>query len=400
MSRKAVDVSLQQVYELSEPQAMDFLVKIRFGSWRTIRCSSCGSIGKHFWSTARRRWKCVGCGGTFTITSGTVFAYRKLPLPKIIQAALLWVNSAGGQPALELKRHLNVTYNTAFVWEQKLREGLVRGFNVGLLGGDIEMDGAHQSGRRSAEKRGKPQGSAAARMTSATPVAQVNAALLTGVAQAKARQARNRAKQNGEDVPRDDFGRELPADRRILITVRKRSGIRKYGAVATRVAIARTESEAAIRSVVGNFVAPAESTLNTDTGGSYIGVGSEFLSHRTVEHGLTFSGVNGENNNQAEEINFRFDRKEKGTHLNIEPKYMLEYAVEAAFRADTRRIPNGDQLRRVLHLAGAVGRSQFWQGYTRGKHRTEELSVPAALPAKPSGPKKGYDPRVNRRPPR
>ncbi len=38
-----------------------------------------------------------------------------------------------------------------------MREGLVRGYNVGLLSGDIEMDGAHQSGHRAAEKRGKPQ---------------------------------------------------------------------------------------------------------------------------------------------------------------------------------------------------------------------------------------------------
>lgn len=28
-------------------------------------------------------------------------------------------------------------------------------------------------------------------------------------------------------------------------------------------------------------------------------------------------------------------------HLNIEPKYLLDYALETAFRPDTRRLPNG-----------------------------------------------------------
>ncbi len=260
MSRKAVDVSLQQVYDLSEAQAMDFLVRTRFGSWRTVRCSACGSIGKHFWRNSERRWKCVGCGGRFSITSGTVFAYRKLPLPKIIQAALLWVNSAGGQPALELKRHLNVTYSTAFVWEHKLREGLVRGFNVGLLGGDIEMDGAHQSGRRSAEKRGRPRVSKA--ITADTPVADQQK-ILTTAAESEARRKARNAGLTGDEA-RDEYGRVMPEDRRIVFYVRKRSGLRKYGAVATRVAIARTENKQAIEAIVSSFIAPAESSLNTD----------------------------------------------------------------------------------------------------------------------------------------
>jgi hypothetical protein len=47
-------------------------------------------------------------------------------------------------------------YNTAFSLVSKLREGLVRGFNTGLVSGVVEMDGAHASGRRASEKRGRP----------------------------------------------------------------------------------------------------------------------------------------------------------------------------------------------------------------------------------------------------
>lgn len=40
---------------------------------------------------------------------------------------------------------------------------------------------------------------------------------------------------------------------------------------------------------------------------------------------------------------WRYDRAEKGIYLNIEPKYMLDYACETAFRSDTRRLgePSG-----------------------------------------------------------
>jgi hypothetical protein len=56
--------------------------------------------------------------------------------------------------------------------------------------------------------------------------------------------------------------------------------------------------------------------------------------------------------------------------MNIEPKYMLDYATEIAFRSDTRRLPNGQQLKLALNLAMTVGESEYWKGFTRGHHRT------------------------------
>ncbi|HEY6456498.1 MAG TPA: transposase [Steroidobacteraceae bacterium] len=385
---------------MSEAQATDFLVRLRFGAWETVRCSLCGTIAKHYWRPADRRWQCEGCQNHFSVTSGTVFAYRKKPLQKLIEAALLWVNSAGGQAALELKRHLNVTYNTAYVWEQKFREGLVRGFNTGLLNGDLEIDGAHQSGRRSVERRGKPQGSGP---TAADAPAEVDEKALTTSAQTQERDKRKRRKKSGEAAPveRDPmYNFALPTDRRIIITVRKRSGKRGYGAVGTRVIVSSNENRPAVNSVVRQFTAYGESILNTDNFPPYSRMDRIFTEHRQVVHSVSLRGPNGENNNLVEEINFRYDREERGTHLNIEPKYLLEYAVEAAFRADTRRLSNGDQLRRILHLTGSIGRSQFWIGYTQGLHRDDELSKPHRKKAKPSGPEKRWDPRINHRPPR
>lgn len=81
-----------------------------------------------------------------------MFAYRKLPPQKLLAALHLWAARAVGQPALELRRMLNLAgYNTAFTLVSKLREGLQRGFHTSLVSGVLEMDGAHASGRRASE---------------------------------------------------------------------------------------------------------------------------------------------------------------------------------------------------------------------------------------------------------
>lgn len=125
---------------------------------------------------------------------------------------------------------------------------------------------------------------------------------------------------------------------------------------------------------------------NPDSSPAYAAIGKEFIAHRTVEHAKELSGPNGENNNQAEEYNWRYDRAEKGIYLNIEPKYILDYACETAFRSDTRWLPNGEQLRLALNLATNIGESTFWKGFTHGKHRAHELLHSGPCPAPSSGP--------------
>lgn len=396
MSRAAVDLSVPEIQGWSEAQCHEFLAEVRFGSLETVSCPHCGTVHRHYWRAHDRRWKCAGCDKTFSVTSGTVFANRKRSLKDILTGILMWINSAAGQPALELKRHMNTTYNTVFVWQQKMREGLVRGYNIGLLSGDIEMDGAHQAGRRSLEKRGRPQGS--------RPIeADADPKVLAEIMLTQTGQMRARKKKRHDGGSLDpEFGRRLPKDRRILFAIRKRSGKPGKGAFATRVAVGLTETSPIAESILKDFVAMPESWLNTDTSPAYQEMGKRFQGHRTVEHAKEFSGPNGENNNQAEEYNWRYDRAEKGIYLNIEPKYLLDYAVETAFRSDTRRLPNGRQLRLALNVAMSVGESLFWKGYTRGRHRTVELMHPMPQPAPTSGPAKGRNSRLPMavRPPR
>lgn len=371
MSSKAVSIAVADVYRMTDGECLDYMVKARFGSWDAVSCPHCGSISRHYWRARESRWKCKGCDKTFSITSGTLFAHRKKSLRQIIADTLLWANAAPGQPALELKRHGRTKYSTAFVHQHKLREGILRGYNVGLLSGDLEMDGAYQSGYRADVKRGRPQVSQP--VSDKTDVKKLEEKTFTQVGQRKHR------RRKPEGVIDPVTGRRMDKNKRVLFVLRKRNATKGKGAVATRVAVGLVEDSAVAKAVMASFVARGESFLNTDTSSAYTELGKSFRGHRTVEHSKMLVGPNGENNNQAEELNFRYDRAEKGTHLNIEAKYMLEYAVETAFRGDTRRVPNGRQLQLALNLAMSVGESLFWVGFTHGRHRPVELTHPTPL---------------------
>ena len=85
-------------------------------------CPHCG-VTKCYGLT-RRRFKCSGCRKEFTVTSGTIFASRKLPFRQILAIIALSANGAKGKAALELCREIGVQYKTAWATLMKLREAL------------------------------------------------------------------------------------------------------------------------------------------------------------------------------------------------------------------------------------------------------------------------------------
>ena len=80
------------------------------------------------------RWRCKACGCDFSVTSGTLFAWRKLPLKMYLLAIVLFCNEVKGKSMLALSRDLGVQYKTAFVLAHKLREAMassLRGLTIG-----------------------------------------------------------------------------------------------------------------------------------------------------------------------------------------------------------------------------------------------------------------------------
>lgn len=403
MSKDAVDRSVEEVARWTDLQCVKHLAAVRWGSFKLVGCPHCNAHDEHYWSARELRWKCRGCGKRFSVTSGTLFAYRKLPLQKLLAALHLWASGAAGQPALELRRMLKLGgYNTAFTLVSKLREGLLHGFHTGLVSGVVEMDGAHASGRRASEKRGRPLNYRSDEEIAAANKAVVENAALTSSARSKQRRQEKAAAIAAGGIVHPEHGAVFPASRRIAFTLRRRSGVKGKGAVLTRVGIGLAETPDVAQALVDAYVAKPESILATDTGTAFKAVGKEFQLHMAVNHSETLVGDAGEHVNNSEGFTARQDRSEKGVYLNIEPKYLMDYVVETAFREDHRRLPPGQQADRAAHFALNVGRSRYWTNFTHGKHRDFEILTPKNRPAKASGPEKGRSPvaAVNGRLPR
>ncbi len=75
------------------------------------------------------------------MTSGTVFANRKLSFKKIIMAIWEEITAAKGMAALHLNRKLNVQYKAAYVLLQKLREAVGLRRDAIKLHGTVQIDG-------------------------------------------------------------------------------------------------------------------------------------------------------------------------------------------------------------------------------------------------------------------
>ena len=71
------------------------------------------------------RWRKAGRRDC-SITSGTLFAWHKLPLRTCLLAAVVFCNEVKGRSRLAFSRVLDGQYKTAFVLAHKLREAMAK----------------------------------------------------------------------------------------------------------------------------------------------------------------------------------------------------------------------------------------------------------------------------------
>jgi hypothetical protein len=91
--------------------------------------------------TSRRRFKCKACLKQFSVTSGTIFASRKMSSVDLLAAICIIVNGAKGISALQLARDLDCQHKTAFVLAHKLRESMKAETHNMMPDGEVEIDG-------------------------------------------------------------------------------------------------------------------------------------------------------------------------------------------------------------------------------------------------------------------
>ena len=124
LSSAARSLSLAKVARMSDDEARDAFRIVRWASTDGAPvCPSCGCLAIYSYK-ARPIFKCKACEHQFSVTSGTIFASRKLPVRDYLLAIAIFVNGAKGHSALQLSRDLDCQYKTAFVLAHKIREAL------------------------------------------------------------------------------------------------------------------------------------------------------------------------------------------------------------------------------------------------------------------------------------
>jgi transposase-like protein len=112
---------LADIFGMNDDKAYETFKSLRFAETEGEPvCPKCGCV-EIYTISSRRRFKCAACYAQFSVTSGTIFASRKLSLTDLLAAIVIFVNGAKGVSALQLSRDLDCQYKTAFALAHKLR---------------------------------------------------------------------------------------------------------------------------------------------------------------------------------------------------------------------------------------------------------------------------------------
>ncbi|GAB4151095.1 MAG: hypothetical protein Tsb0016_23110 [Sphingomonadales bacterium] len=270
-------------------------------------CPRCGCVSVYSYK-ARPVFKCKACEAQFSLTTGTIFASRKMSLRDLLAAIAIFVNGAKGISALELSRHLDCQYKTAFVLAHKLREALGAELQDRKLSGHVEVDGAYFGGYVKPENR-------------------------------KEDRKDRRLKEN------------RTGKRKVVVILRERGG-KSFPFICN----GEDESVPTIRERV-----EAGTTVYADEAPSWDALHAKYDTRR-INHSIAFRDEDA-CTNQAESFFSRLRRAEIGTHHHISGRYLRSYANEMAWREDNRRIDNGRLYLMTVAAAMAHPVSRDWKGY-------------------------------------
>lgn len=308
LSAAARTLSLKDIYRGGEGKAYTMFRKLRWHQTDGAPvCPRCGGLDAYE-ITTRRKFKCKACSHQFSVTSGTIFASRKMAFTDMLAAICITVNAAKGVSMLQLARDLGCQYKTAFVLAHKLREAMASETKGQTLDGEVEVDGAYFGGHI------RPANEAENRVDR--------------------RKAEN---QTGK--------------RRVVVAFRQREG-------RTLPFVVRSEAEGvelAMRLVSRMAVMHADEASHWDRLHDGWQVGR-------INHSEAFS-TSESCTNQVESYFSRLRRMVSGQHHHVSPRYLHQYAAQAAWAEDHRRMSNGELVHHALGLSLAHPVSRQWKGY-------------------------------------
>jgi transposase-like protein len=154
LSAASRTLSLRSIYKAGEDAAYQTFCEMRWPETNgEAVCPRC-SHDETYKITTRRKFKCKACAHQFSVTSGTIFASRKMDFVDLLAAICIMVNASKGMSMIQLSRDLDCQYKTAFVLAHKLREAMAQEVHTGeVLDGHVEIDGAYFGGHIRPENR-------------------------------------------------------------------------------------------------------------------------------------------------------------------------------------------------------------------------------------------------------
>ena len=269
-----------------QQSCIDHFEKIRFGD--EPYCPLCGSmsVGHKNESKTLGRWNCYVCKSSFNVLSKTIMQKTKVPLQKWFCAIGLIINAKKSLSSCQLARDLDMTQQTAWYMQQRIRASMASK-QLPLLKGIIEADETYVGGRprRRKNRKDDDQKNKRGRGTKKTPV--LGAVQRTGNVTAC--------------VAEDTTGRS-------------------------------------IMNFLNNTVDPQESVLISDEYHAYDAV-RRFMPHSVINHSVSYADGS-THTNTIEGFWSLLKRAWYGSHHHYRKHYMPLYVAEACYKYNNRKNDN------------------------------------------------------------
>ena len=291
----------------TEAAAYEFLEDLRWHGQPV--CPHCGSIGDHRYleptnkvsretsrgkQSERRVWKCRDCKRQFSAITNTIMHGTHVPIRTWLFVIFEMVSNKNGVAAREVERRYDLHPKTAWFMLHRIREAMsTRDGNpfTGVLIADETWIGGKPSNRHGHKKGQGGQGK-----TDKTPV--------VSLVHAETGEVRSQVVTNVQ-------GKTL-------------------------------------RKVIAENAILAETTLHTDTAGTYGTFADELAAHATVNH---FAGEyvrSGVSTNLAEGYFSQLKRSLDGTHHHVSREHLHRYLGEFDFRYSTCDMTDTERMGRFM----------------------------------------------------
>lgn len=301
MAREPKTLQEAMLYFADPDNCMHYLVAHR-PEWKNgVTCPTCGSKDLGF-IASRRMWQCKNRHpkAQFSVKVGTIMEDSAIPLDKWLVAIWMQTNSRNGVSSWEVHRSLGITQKCAWHMLHRIRLAMQDDLTGGMLGGEVEVDDTLIGGKARNMHKGR----------------------------------RRRVQQAGRNT----------GGKTVVFGMLERKG-------KVRASVVPDRSKSVIHECVrGNVEAGTQ--IHSDEAGKLWQMDDEYV-HNIVNHLECYVKGN-VHTNTLENFWSLLKRGLNGTYVGVEPFHLFRYVDEQAFRYNTRKHADGENVTDAERFSTAV----------------------------------------------